>query len=157
MEDNKALSPVEQNLQKIDVTKLVEYTRKIKDIGSLNKMMAPSYLRDFIIAYDICGSMLAMAVRYDLDASTELETAKAIAYLDNAGEYLKNKGIKESSAARERYVAIDATVITASNTKAKTTALVMLLKNKLQDFRMAHDDVKKMVYSDEYQTNNEGF
>ncbi len=156
MED-RALSLVEQNLQKIDVTKLVEYSRKIKDIGSLNKMMAPTYLRDFIIAYDVCGSMLAMAVRYDLEATTELETAKAIAYLDKAGDYLKDKGIKESSAARERYVAIDAQVIAASNTKAKTTALVYLLKNKLQDFRMAHDDVKKMVYSDEYQTGNEGF
>ena len=154
---DKALTAVEQNLQKIDVTKLVEYTRKIRDIGSLNKMMAPSYLRDFIIAYDICGSMLAMAVRYDLDATTELETAKAIAYLDKAGDYLKDKGIKESSAARERYVFVDPDVIASSNTKAKTTALVVLLKNKLQDFRMAHDDVKKMVYSDEYQTNNEGF
>lgn len=154
---DRALTAVERNLQTVDVTKLVEYTRKIKDIGSLNKMMAPSYLRDFIIAYDLCGSMLAAAVRYDLDATTELETAKAIAYLDKAGDYLKDKGIKESSAARERYVAIDPDVIASSNTKAKTTALVVLLKNKLQDFRMAHDDVKKMVYSDEYQSGNEGF
>ena len=155
MED-RALSLVEQNLQKIDVTKLVEYTRKIRDIGSLNKMMAPTYLRDFILAYDICGSMLAMAVRYDLDATTELETAKAIAYLDKAGDYLKDKGIKESSAARERYVAIDPHVIAASNTKAKTTALVYLLKNKLQDFRLAHDDVNKITYGDSGGSGYEG-
>jgi hypothetical protein len=156
MQDN-ALTAVEQKLQTIDITKLVEYTRKIRDIGSLNKMMAPLYLRDFIIAYDLAGSMLAAAVRYDLDANTALETAKAIAYLDKAGDYLESKKIKESSAARERYVAIDADVIAASNTKAKSTALVVLLKNKLQDFRMAHDDVKKMTYGEPYQTNEEGF
>jgi len=154
---DQALTAVEQKLQTIDITKLVEYSRKIRDIGSLNKMMAPLYLRDFIIAYDITSSMLAAAVRYDLDASTALDTAKAIAYLDKAGDYLKTKEIKETSAAREYYIAIDPDVIAASNAKAKSTALVVLLKNKLQDFRMAHDDVKKMTYGEPYQTNEEGF
>jgi hypothetical protein len=154
---NNIPETLEERLQKIDVTKLVQYTKKIDDIASINHMMAPHYLRDFIKAYDHTNSMLSLAVRYDAEAGSRLDMAKAIAYLDRAGDYLKNAGIKDSAESRKRYVDIDKDVLSASNVKAKTTALVAFLKNKLQAFRMAHDDVKKMVYSDSYQTPEEGF
>ncbi len=153
----KSIQTVENQLQTLDVTKLVEYTKKIRDLGSLNKMMAPLYLRDFILAYDLSNNMLASAIKCELDADTALKTARSIAYLDKAGEYLATKGIKDSSAAREKYVDVDDDVIAASNTKARCTALVHLLKNKMQEFRMAHDDVKKLAYADEYNSPNEGF
>lgn len=148
---------LEQRLQKIDVTRLVEYSRKIDDIATLNHMMAPQYLRDFIKAYDYTNTMLSMAVRLDAEASSKLDTAKSIAFLDRAGDYLKDKGIKDSAEARKKYIDVDSDVIHYTDLKAKTSALVALLKNKLQAFRMAHDDVKKMVYSDSYQTPEEGF
>jgi len=50
-------------LQTIDVTRLAEYTKKISEIGSLNKMMAPNYLRDFINAMDMTSSMLSDTTR----------------------------------------------------------------------------------------------
>ena len=153
---NKSIQTVEAQLQNLDVTKLIEYTKKIRDIGSLNKMMAPLYLRDFIIAYDITNNMLASAIKCELDADTALKTARSIAYLDRAGEYLASKGIKDSSSAREKYIDVDEDVVHASNVKAKSTALVHLLKNKMQEFRMAHDDVKKLAYADEYNSPNEG-
>jgi len=152
----KSIQTVESQLETLDITKLVEYTRKIKDIGSLNKMMAPIYLRDFIIAYDIANAMLASAIKCELDADTILKTSRSIAYLDKAGDYLTAKGIKDSASARERYVDLDDDVIKASNTKSRCTALVHLLKNKMQEFRMAHDDVKKLAYADEYNSPNEG-
>ena len=148
---------LEERLQKIDVTKLVEYSRKIDDIARLNHLLAPQYLRDFIKAYDHANTMLSMAVRYDAEASSKLDTAKSIAFLDRAGDYLKEKGIKDSAEARKKYIDIDDDVIHHTELKAKTSALVALLKNKLHAFRMAHDDVKKMVYSDTYQTPEEGF
>jgi hypothetical protein len=154
---NNALVLVENRLKTLDVTKLVEYSRKIKDIGSLNNMMAPQYLRDFIIAQDYTSSMLAGAVRCDLEAQGALDTAKSIAYLDRAGEYLEKKGIKDTSEARKQYVDLDEDVRHAADLKAKTAALVVFLKNKYQTFRQAHDDIKKMVYGDPYQTPNEGF
>jgi len=153
---NKALIALEQKLQKIDVTKLVEYTKKINDIGSLNNMMAPTYLRDFIIAQDYTSTMLAQAVRYDLDAQSALDTAKSIAYLDRAGDHLEGKGIKDTAESRKQYVDIDEDVKMAKALKAKTAALVVFLKNKYFSFRQSHDDVKKMVYSDQYQTPDEG-
>jgi len=151
------LMVLEERLQKIDVTRLVEFTRKIKDIGGLNHMLAPQYLRDFILAYDHTNSMLSLAVRYDSEAGSHLDTAKAIAFLDRAGDYLKERDIKDSAESRKRYIDMDVDVKRAANIKAKTTALVVFLKNKLQAFRMSHDDVKKMVYTDSYQTPEEGF
>lgn len=148
---------VEQRLKTIDVTKLVDYTRKIKDIGGLNNMMAPQYLRDFILAYDVANAMLSTAVRCEVEAKAALDRAKAIAYLDRATEYCRENGIKISNGVREQYVELDEDVAAAKSLYAKATAMTTFLKNKLQEFRMAHDDVKKMVYSDSYQTPNEGF
>ena len=153
---NNALVVLEKKLLRLDVTRLIEYTKKIERIGGLNNMMAPQYLRDFIIAQDHTSTLLSHAVRYDLEAANALETAKAIAYLDKAGDYLKSKGIKDSAEARKRYVELDADVKAAHQLKAKTAALVTFLKNKHQAFRQAHDDVKKMVYSDQYQSPDEG-
>ena len=154
---NNSLVAVEQRLKTIDVTKLVDYTRKIRDIGSLNNMMAPQYLRDFIIGYDVTNSMLSTAVRCEIEAKAALDRARAIAYLDRAQTYCKDNGIKISNGVREQYVELDPDVAIARNLYAKSTAMVTFLKNKLQEFRMAHDDVKKMAYSDSYQTPNEGF
>lgn len=151
-----ALVAVEGRLATIDVTKLAEYTKKIKDIGSLNKMMSGLYMRDFIIAYDVTNSMLTLAIRCDIEANTALDTARSIAYLDKAGDYLKEKGIKDSSEARKQYIAVDPEVIRATNIKAKTQALTSFLKNKMQEFRLAHDDVKKIAYGDPYQSPDEG-
>ena len=140
----------------VDVTLLVKYTQKIKDIGSLQKMMAPLYLKDFIEAMDVSSTMLSAAVRLDLDAETKLKQSESIAFLDRAGDYLKDKGIKDSAEARKKYIDIDTDVLVAKNEKARTAALVVFLKNKVQQFRLAHDDVKKISYGDQQLSNWEG-
>ena len=152
------LVAIDERLQRgVDVTKLVEYTKKISEIGSINNMMAPIFLRDFINAYDLTNTMLSVAIRCDLEAASELKTAESIAYLDRAPEYLSKSDTKITDEGKKRYVEIDPDVQKAREIKAKTTAIVSFLKNKLQVFRMGHDDVKKMVYGDTYQTANEGF
>ena len=144
-------------LQSVDVTRLVEFTNKIKDIGSMNKMMAPNYLRDFINAMDLTSSLLSKAVKANLQSKAELDKAKAIAYLDRAGDYAKDKGIKLSNGVREMYADIDPDVILAKDKFAATEAMVMFLKNKYQAFRCAHDDVKKISFNEVQGTGFEGF
>lgn len=144
-------------LQTIDVTKLVEYTKKIGEIGTLNKMLAPNYLRDFINAMDMTSSMLSKAVKQNLECKAALERAKAIAYLDKAKDYCDEHDIKISNGAREMYVDIDPDVIEAKNKFAASEALVTFLKNKYQAFRCAHDDVKKISFNDTQGTSFEGF
>lgn len=151
-----ALVKIEQRLQTVDVTKLAEFTNKIKDIGTLNKMMAPIYMRDFILAYDLTNNLLSMVIKCDIEASTALDTARSIAYLDKAGDFLKTRGIKDSSEARKQYIDLDEDVIRASNIRAKTQAMTSFLKNKMQEFRLAHDDVKKIAYGEQYMSPDEG-
>jgi hypothetical protein len=144
-------------LQTVDVTKLAEYTRLIKDIGGLNKMMAPNYLRDFINAMDLTSSMLSKAVKTNLETKAQLEKAKAIAYLDKAGDYCEEKNIKISNGVREMYVDLDEDVIAAKEKYAASEAMVTFLKNKYQAFRCAHDDVKKISFNEVQGTAFEGF
>lgn len=140
----------------IDVSELVHYLEKVNDIPSINKMMGAVYLRDFIKGQDIASALLAKAVKEDIRAKSRLDQAEAIAYLDKAPDYLREKNIKDSSEARKQYVDIDPDVIAAKEEKAKTEALVTLLKNKLLILRQAHDDLKKILYDDQYMTPYEG-
>lgn len=129
-------------LQTIDVTKLVEYTKLIADIGSINKMMTHQYLRDFINAMDLTSSMLSKAVKANLEAKADLDRTKAIAYLDKANDYCKAHNIKISNGVREMYVDLDDDVIRAKEKFAASEAMVTFLKNKYYAFKSAHDDVK---------------
>lgn len=140
----------------IDVTQLAVYLDKVKDLATINKMMAATYLRDFIIGQDVAGQLLAKAIREDAKIKAKLEQAEAIAYLDHAADYLASKGIKDSSEARKRYVDVDTDVMKAKDQKAMTEALVSLMKNKLSVLRQAHDDLKKIVYGDTHMTSYEG-
>ena len=144
-------------LQTVDVTKLVEFTKLIKDIGSLNKMMAPNYLRDFINAMDLTSTLLSRAVKANLESKARLDKAKAIAYLDKAGDYAKSKDIKISNGVREMYVDLDDDVVEAKDKHAASEAMVTFLKNKYQAFRCAHDDVKKISFNEVQGTGFEGF
>lgn len=133
---------MDNELQVIDVTKLVKYTKLISDIGSINKMMTHQYLRDFINAMDLTSSMLSKAVKANLNAKAQLDKSKAIAYLDKATDYCKGNNIKISNGVREMYVDLDEDVITAKDKYASTEAMVAFLKNKYYAFKSAHDDVK---------------
>ncbi len=144
-------------LQSLDVTKLVFYTEKIKEIGELNKMLAPLYLRDFINAMDLTSTMLSKATKNNLDAKSSLERAKAVAYLDRSEDYCREKGMKMSNGIREAFVDLDEDVIKAKEVYSASEAMCIFLKNKYQAFRCAHDDVKKISFNDVQGTGFEGF
>lgn len=131
--------------------RIAEYSNRLSDVAAgTNTMTAPLMIRDFIVAMDLTGDMLAQAIRDDLKASAAVKEAEAIAYFDRAPDYLKAKSIKDSSEAKKMYIPLDPDYQVALDKKAKTEALVALLKNKLQEFRCAHDSVKKMAYSGDY-------
>lgn len=140
----------------VDVTQLAEYVNKIEELSSVSKMMAPVYLRDFIQGQDIAVTLLAKAVQADNKAKAALEYAESIAYLENAKAYLDAKGIKDTSESRKQYINIDPAVIEAKDKKAMTEAMVVLLKGKAQELRMAHDDLKRITYDSGNMTNWEG-
>ena len=147
-------------LETDDFKKVMEISKKIHDIAKhSNTMYAPTLIKDFIVGIDITVNLLAKAVRDESRSSARLKQAEAEAYFDKAPDFLKGRGVKESSEAKKMYVAMDPDVVEASDVKARAEAIAVLLKNKLQELRMAHDDVKKIAYSNDYNNNsaNEGF
>jgi DNA polymerase II small subunit/DNA polymerase delta subunit B len=144
------------DLQKVDITLLAQYINKIQELSSVNKMMAPTYLRDMIVGQDVAANLLAKAMQTDSKAKSKVEYAESIAYLERARDYLENRGIKDTSEARKQYVNIDQDVMAAKENRAMTEALVSLLKSKLSQLRQCHDDLKKIAYGDQNMTGYEG-
>jgi len=140
----------------IDVTQLAQYVNKIEELSSVSKMMAPVYLRDFIMGQDVAANLLAKAMQADSRAKARVEYTESLAYLEKARDYLESKGIKDTSEARKQYINIDQDVVAAKDNKARTEALVSLLKSKLSQLRQAHDDLKKIAYGDQNLTPYEG-
>lgn len=140
----------------VDLTQLATYTNKIAELASVSKMLAPVYLRDFILGQDVAATLLAKAVQADSRAKAHLEYAESIAYLENAKTYLDLKGIKDTSEARKQFVNIDPEVLKAKDSKSRTEAFVVLLKSKLNELRQSHDDLKKIAYGDQHMTSYEG-
>lgn len=158
MSDLELVNKLERDLKSLDLTAVLKYTQKLEDIsGGFNTMLAPVYLRDFIVAYDITNVLLSKAMYYHGQAEASLKTAQAIAYFDKAPDFLANRNVKDTATARDAYVPMDSDVQKAEQVKARAEAMVSLLKNKLQSFRLAHDDVKKIAYSnDNNNSPNEG-
>lgn len=151
------LVKIEQSLKTIDITKLVQYTGRIQEIGQgFNPALAPIFIRDFIMAMDVTNMYLAEATKADVRAESAIKYAEAIAYLERAGTYLKDNEIKDTDAARKMYIPIDDDVQAAREIKSKTQALCKFLYNKLQTFRSAHDSVRKIAYAQTFQTDHEG-
>ena len=140
----------------VDITQLAGYTNKIEELASVSKIMAPTYLKDFIKGQDVATALLAKAIKADAKAKARLEYLESIAYLEKAKEYLDLKGIKDTSEARKQYVNIDCDVVEAKDQKAQTEALVVLFKGKLNGLKQAHDDLKKFTYTDSNMTEYEG-
>jgi predicted transposase YbfD/YdcC len=142
--------------QKVDITSLAHYVKKIEELSSINKMMAPRYLQDYIIGQDVAANLLAKAIQADSKAKAKLDYVESVAYLEKAREYLEKNSIKDTSEARKQYVNIDPDVVVAKDIKAGTEALVSLLRSKGSQLRQAHDDLKKIAYGDQNLTPYEG-
>lgn len=140
----------------VDITQLAIYVNKIEELSSVSKMMAPVFLRDFIIGQDVATALLARAIKADGKAKARLEYLESIAYLEHAKAYLDAKSIKDTSEARKQYVNINPDVVEAKDNKAQTEAMVVLLKGKVSELRQAHDDLKKVTYADANMTDYEG-
>lgn len=152
---NNTLEVVERDLASISLDRVVKYSSMLDSIPqAANTMNAPLYLRDMIMAMDVTSELMADAIRAHGKAEAAYKEAEAIAFLDHAGQYLADNKIKDSAEARKRYVPLDDDVKAAADMRAKTEALVTLLKNKWLSFRMAHDDVKKMAYASDYMNNS---
>jgi hypothetical protein len=151
------LSEVESKLNSIDMGKLTEYVRKLSTIEEAsNTNLAPTMMRDFIMAQDMASVMLARAIQAEMMAKSAIDTAEAIALLDKSDAFFKARDQKPTADLRKAYVALDPDVNAARDLHAKTVAVVTILKNRVYEFKSALDSVRQ-IYRDTKQTQWEGF
>ena len=137
---------VTQSLDSIDLQLVAQYAKKLSDVGNaFNKIMAPTFIRDFIIGYDIISVQLAKAIETEIKAKSMLETTEAIAYLDGAPEFFKLRDEKPTVESRKAYVAMDQDVIRAKELYARSVAMVSLLKSKAIEFKAAIDCTRDLA------------
>ena len=134
------------------MNKLSGYSARINEISSSNPSTAPMLVQHFLIAYDVCNTEYCKAVQADCEVKNLLEAAEAIAKLEKSGPYLETNKLKDTAEARKSYAAIDPDVIAVQNIKALTEALSLQLRNDLNKFHMAHDDVKKIAYDNTFKS-----
>ena len=133
----------------LDLSSLVKIEKLRADIPTVDVYSAPAYMRDFTTACDILGRMICEAQR-ELDRATlNAKHEEAMAKLDRAIPYLKEKGVldsmKDSNSLRETYVQLDPLYREAKEKEAALKALVSYLENKLSCYKMDHYTVK-MTY-----------
>jgi hypothetical protein len=150
------IQEIESKLAAIELSKLKGYVDKLSSIEeAVNTNLAPTMMRDFIMAQDLATVMLARAIQAEMMAKSAVDTASAIALLDKSEEYFSTKGRKSTADLREAYVNLDSDVLSARDLHAKATAMVTILKNRVYEFRSAFDAVKQ-IYKDSRQTAWEG-
>ena len=133
----------------LDLSSLVNIEKLRADIPTVDVFSAPAYMRDFTTACDILGRMICEAQR-ELDrAALNAKHEEAMAKLDRALPYLKEKGVletmKDSNSLRETYVYLDEAYLEAKEKEASLKALVSYLENKMSCFARDHYTVK-MIY-----------
>lgn len=156
LEDIKKL---EDRFREIDLDVLDQYTNKLVEIRKItNTMIAPSYIQDFIVAYDVTNNLLStMTAIYNMSSILK-ETAEANAFMTRATPYLESVSQKDTVEAKKQYMALDPIVQKATMLNKESERLVQSLRTKLQTFRMALESVKKMAYASDYSNSpNEGF
>jgi len=151
------LTEIQESLVEIDKDKLAEYSEKAKTIviEGANTIRAPFLLSECIKALDLANKSLTIATRADSQAANAVKHAEAVAFLENATEYLQDRSIKVTDEAKKRYVPMDQGVIDALEVKAETAAILTFVKNLYYAFRLAHDDVKKVAYANDYNHNTQ--
>lgn len=131
----------------LDMTEIYEYESMITAIANINNMNGAFYMREFLNAKELASSFYCRLL-YDFEQSkNKTKEACAIAYLERSEQYLKEKGIKSTDEAKKQYVQIDADYKKAKDRQDMYEALMVLMKNKVDKFQSAHDDVKKIFDS----------
>ena len=134
-----------------DIGKLQRFELLKADIVSVDLLSGPLLMRDFITAY-VESAKIAAKVRGWLEnAEVTLKHEAAKAVLERAPTYFKAnrenlEKLKDSKSLRDAYLFLDEEYLKAQQGVSALKAMVRILDNKTESFKMAHDDVKK-IYS----------
>jgi hypothetical protein len=128
----------------LDMTKIYEYESMIHAIATINNMNGAFYMREFLYAKEMASSYYCKLMFEHEQARNKAKEAAAIAYLERSEVYLKERGVKSTDESKKQYIQIDVTYKKAKDKQDMYEALMILMRNKVDKFQAAHDDVKKI-------------
>ena len=147
-----ALIQIRFDALKSKLPELKTYTSKVKELGGMNKAVAPLFIRDFIDAMDKASDFYSEIIQIKILLDDQLTELRNIAFFDRSKAYCDIKGEKATSDARNYAADLDPVLLNAKELFAEVSAYHEILKNKLGLFKMTHDDAKKIAYDDGNQT-----
>ncbi len=134
---------------KVDFSSLQDSEALKADLVSIDLVSGPMYMQTFLEAFEKVARIGIEAHRLLDGAKNEVNHQEALAKLERAPLYFEvngtcKGGVKDSGALRETYLSLDGQYLAAKERVDMLTALVKFLDNKLDAYKMAHDDSKKI-------------
>ena len=133
----------------LDLTQVKKYENLQKDLISIDVVSGPMYMRDFNAAYELVARMVARIEREYEQAILRRKQEEAKAKLERAPKYFADHpefmgNLKDSFSLRESYADVDPLHLEAKEAEIALQALLAYLKCKMDFFRSAHDDSRKI-------------
>lgn len=128
----------------LEMSTLKDYEAKLSALTSITHHNGPLYMQHFLEAFSLAASFSAKITHELEKAKDASKRARAVAHLRTAHEWLAANGKKVTESACEQYVEMDHDYAQARELEAYLKALSEYLEKKVELFKAAHDDVKKI-------------
>lgn len=129
----------------VDLSKLKGYEKMFLEIDEIPKSDVEKLAMHSLRAMDIAASYYYVAKRLKDYAHMQYDKLGADVYFNKIPELLKKNDVKDTDAARKRFLDADSTYLEAKDKENAWEALSVYLLQKREDFLQKHMWVKKKI------------
>ncbi len=126
---------------------LVPYVTKARQVTGATETDAPFFMKELVDGILASGQLIAQASFQYSQAKARRKRAEAAALLERFPKFVAERKIKGTVSEGEAFVALDEDVKHAYEEEAQYEALFGYIQNTKQCLTMAHDDLKKAIYT----------
>lgn len=134
-------------LSETTIEVLAPFIAKARQVTGATELDAPFYMKELVDGIMMSGQLMAQASYRYSQAKAQRKRAEATALLERFPEFVRERKIKGTVGEGEAFVALDNDVKRALEEEAKYEALYGYILNTKSCLTMAHDDLKKAIYS----------
>ena len=132
--------------EQIDISRILNYEHNFNRLERLEAEDLEKLGIETIAAMDLVANAKYIAEKLHKECHIEYDRVSATRYFDGALEFLKKKGdVKDSDAARKRFVDQDPEYLVIKSKRDSWLALTLWLDNKYNSFLNKHLWVKKEI------------
>jgi hypothetical protein len=142
------LADLKTAFEEINIEELMGFVPARKEMATnANPTSAPVYLEKMIEACSLANRLYSSSIGIETKLGNLIKKIEAIASVDWAEDYLKERGIKVSESAKTKVLPMYPQLTEAYDLKGEVLAMSKFLQGEYASFKMAHDDAKKITYS----------